>query len=179
MRCAKIRNLLAADYIDGELGESTQKEIAGHLDNCLPCRLYEEAVRRVAVDPFREAKTVCPPEHVWQEIRRRIAREKADGSRAARGRGLFSFLRAREVALAAAAAALILVVCLFRLPSSPTTGTQPTAYDTSEVQEYIREQFIALSYLGGNGGGSAAEGGNGYFGIASVDFGTAVEEYLL
>ena len=57
MRCDKIRELLAADYIDGELDPGTMGLVEAHLVSCASCKAFESAVRQAAVAPLRARRT--------------------------------------------------------------------------------------------------------------------------
>ncbi|MDP8248417.1 MAG: anti-sigma factor [Candidatus Tritonobacter lacicola] len=181
MKCKEIRDLLTADYIDGELDDDTHKEVARHIESCAQCRLYEETVRGAAIEPFRKVRRCSAPARVWRGIKRRIEEKPEKGLRTALHGAWQSFFGIRKTAFVTAAAAAVIVIAavLFRAPSAPPGWTRLTSNDIEKVNDYIQEQFLVLSYLGDNGTGSAEGGENGYFGIASVDFGTAVEEYLL
>ena len=180
MKCEEIKNLIASDYIDGELDEVAREKVVRHLEICSECRQYEKTVRRVAVEPMRSVTTSSAPESIWHQIRRELAQERPGGFfavlRGAR-QGPFRFSRA-AVATVSLAAAILIAVLLVRLPHTPISGKEPSYADPEGVNGYIREQFLTLSYMGVNGTGSA-DNGSDYSGIALLDFGTVVEEYLL
>lgn len=72
MNCEKVRELLLTDHTDGELDADTAAAVRGHLARCASCKAFETTILRVAVEPFRAAVPVAPPQHVWKRIERAI-----------------------------------------------------------------------------------------------------------
>jgi len=173
MKCTEIRELLASDYLDGELDEGARGEIVRHLDACVGCRQYEETVRRAAVEPFRNAPRDTAPASLWLKVQRGIAHEQERGICAALNRVWRSL---RFPAYAAAAA--IVAVFLARAPFTVSGGTHVSSADTEELQAYLQEQLSSFAYHGNNGSGESSNGETAN-GSASANYGTLVEEYLM
>jgi anti-sigma factor RsiW len=177
MKCTEIRELLASDYLDGELGEGARAEVVRHLGACVGCRRYEETVRRAAVEPFRIAPREMAPASIWPRVQRGIAREQERGIRAALSR-VWRSLRFPAYAAASAAAAAIVAVFLARAPFTAPGGTRAPSADTEELQAYLQEQLSSLAYHGSNGPGESSNGET-VNGLPSANYGTLVEEYLM
>lgn len=180
MKCEEIRGLLAADYIDGELDEGARGEVERHLGACLRCRQFEEAVRRDAIDPFRDAQLTAAPASLWRRVRQGIEQERSGGLGAVL-RGWLCMFRIWEAAAAAASLAVVILVAMFLLHAPPTAtrGTRVSSADAEGVHDYLREQLPALSDPGDNGTGDRDDQDAEYGVMAAVDFGTVVEEYLM
>lgn len=177
MKCAKARELLAADYIDGEIDEGARGEVERHLAACAACREHADTVRRAAVEPFRDASLERAPESLWAKVRQGIAREEEQGILAALGRAWDS-LRGPAFAAASVAAAAVVAVAVFRNPSpAPGRGGAASA-DSEEIQAYLQEQWAALARDGVNARGGSANGATADGGFAGK-YGTLVEEYLM
>jgi len=151
MNCAKIRELLITDYIDGELGKERRAAVAGHLRSCPGCAQFERELKEQAVLPFKSAERKSPPDYVWGRIRTAIINEPRPAARPA-------FTRRLKPALAlSAVAALILAVVIVARPHRIPNGT---------LNIYLAEQaeFLADSSLNGTN---------------ISGFGTSIEEYFL
>jgi len=75
MNCKRIKELITTDYIDRELDEKLMKEIAAHLRTCKECGVFEESLRKAAIEPFKNIKEVRSPEYLWERIKENIAKE--------------------------------------------------------------------------------------------------------
>jgi anti-sigma factor RsiW len=179
MKCGEIRGLLAADYIDGELDEGARGEVERHLGACPRCRQFEEAVRRDAINPFRDAQLTAAPASLWHRVRQGIEQERSGGLGAVL-RGWLCMFRIWEAAAAAASLAVVILVAMFLLHAPPTAtrGTRVPSADTEELQAYLQEQLSSLAYHGNNGSGESSNGETAN-GSSSANFGTLVEEYLM
>jgi len=181
MKCEEMRELLTADYIDGELDEGARGDVVKHLETCTRCRQFEEAVRRAAVEPFRHAPLSSAPASVWHQVARGLDQERGGGVRAALRHGWEQFFTIRKVVYAAASLAVVILIAviLVRVPSTAGRGARLSSGDVEGVHDYMQEQFLALEYRGNNGAGSPVDGDTDYDGIVSVNFSTIVEEYLI
>jgi len=181
MNCEEMRELLTADYIDGELDEGARGDVVKHLETCTRCRQFEEAVRRAAVEPFRHAQLSSAPASVWNQVARVLDQERGGVVRAALRCGWERIFTIRKAVYAAASlAALILIAAiLVRVPSTAGRGARLSSGDVEGVHDYMREQFLVLEYQGNDGAESPVDGDMDYDGIVSVNFGTIVEEYLI
>jgi hypothetical protein len=174
MKCTEIRELLASDYLDGELGEGAQGEVAAHLETCAGCRRYAEIVRRAAAEPFRNAARTPAPASLWLKVQRGIAHEQERGIRPV----LTRVWRSLRLPAYATAAAAIVALFLLRTPFPVPGGTRIPSDDTEELQAYLREQLSILAYNGNNGSGESSNGDTAN-GSSSANYGTLVEEYLM
>ncbi|MEI6633027.1 MAG: zf-HC2 domain-containing protein [Chlamydiota bacterium] len=177
MKCTEIRELIASDYLDGEIEGDARGEVARHLEACLGCRQFEGTVRRAAVDPFRGAPRDTAPASLWLKVQRGIAREQERGVCAALTRAWRS-LRFPAYAAASAAAAALIAVFLARAPFTVPGGTRAPSADTEELQAYLQEQLSSLASHGNNGPGESSSGETAD-GSSSANYGTLVEEYLM
>ncbi len=170
MNCEKARGLLAADYTDGELDAAARAEVERHLEACAKCRLFEEELRRLAVEPLRSATRIAAPASLWPRVLRAIRREEERGVRATLRRA-WRVLRlpATAYTAASAAAAVIVAAAVFRGLYAPPNGSRAAAIDAEELHAYLDEQYSILACE--SRGGSAESGEAG--------FGTLVEEYLM
>jgi anti-sigma factor RsiW len=163
MRCEEIRSLLMTDYIDGQLDPGKETRVKEHLAGCSACRAFEESVRAITVTPFKEAKLVSPPERVWREIERRIAKKSASYSILEKLRDILDaifVLPRMRVAVAAITAAVMIFALI---------GYQSYAKERS-LEIYIEEEVSFLSQLTANG----VEDKNDYLEIGNFFQGTAV-----
>ncbi|MCX6356884.1 MAG: anti-sigma factor [Candidatus Aureabacteria bacterium] len=176
MKCTEARELLASDFLDGELDKDARGEVVKHLDACDGCRRFEEAVRRAAVDPLRNAPRETAPPSLWLKVRLGIEHEQERGVRAALYRVWRSFhVPWTAYAAASATAAVIIAIAVLREPLTVPGSTRASLTDTEGLHEYIEEQFSILAYQDTNGTGNGANGN----GADSVNFGTLLEEYLM
>jgi hypothetical protein len=80
MNCKKIQDIIITDYIDNELDGQRQKEIKEHLDNCVACRAFQEALVAMVREPLHNAETAVPPEALWIKIKNRLEQEEENGN---------------------------------------------------------------------------------------------------
>ena len=98
-RCPDARTLLPA-YVEGELGYAEARRVAGHLEICAACR-REEAGYRLALGAIASAPKHESPADLFYGFQAKLE---------AGGRP--SLNRMRQLRLASAAAAMILVVAV-------------------------------------------------------------------
>ena len=162
MKCKEIKELLMADYIDGEVSEVLKKEVQGHLNTCSECRQFEHVLRKTAIEPFKRAGQIQPPDAVWNQIRETIAKgeEQAEGFLVGLRDRLHAIFSARKsVFVVATVMIIILVTIVFtRLPFNSQEG----------VSGYLEEQAEFLAYLDGDA--------TGFFDKDYIDLGTSIEE---
>lgn len=177
MKCGRVREFLAADYLDGELGAEARTEVERHLDACPGCRRFGEEVRRLAVEPLRNTPRLAAPASLWPKVMQAIEREGERGGLAALRRAWRSLrFPAAAYAAASAAAAVIVAVSVFRGPYTPGV-VRTEAVDAEDLRAYLQEQYSALAYNGDSGSSGVA--GGDVADIAAARFGTLVEEYLM
>ena len=165
MNCRRIKELIMTDYIDNEISEEVKKQIKRHLKDCSQCRQFEQTLRQAAVEPFRKAEEVQPPDSIWPQIKENITvqEKQAEGFFVGlRDRLQLIFTARRPVFAVATIMAVILIAVIFRrLPFNSQNG----------VSGYIGEQIEFFSYLG------ADETGD--FDTDYIDLDTAIEKYFL
>ena len=151
MNCAKIREFLMTDYIDGETNEKMKLLIMDHLAACEDCRRLEQEVKQEALVPFKSIERQTPPAYVWERIKNRIINEPPPAPA-----GLFTWKIRPAFALSAVAALILAVVLINRAPFT----------ENGTLSAYLLEQaeFIADP---------------SYNGTESSGFGTSIEEYFL
>jgi len=159
MKCKKIRDLIATDYIDGEIDGQLKATIEEHLRTCESCRKFEQDLREMVIAPLKASKRRVPPEAVWENIKERIKNKKpiiAVPDWLERLRPVFVI---PKPVYAAVTAVLIIAFVLFA--THPFNGR-------SEMGSYLEEQMQYIYYVGVNG---TYEN--------HMDVGTAIEEYLM
>jgi predicted anti-sigma-YlaC factor YlaD len=160
MKCKRIQDLIMSGYIDGELKGSLLKRVQQHLSVCQQCKQFEQIVLKQAVNPFRQAQEIKPPEFVWEGIKEAIyakEEERVSVLESLRG-GLDSLLYAPKPALVFATAAVIILLAVVFIRGPFGVQRLPDSY--------LDEHLEVTSYL------EVSEAG-------SLDFGTAIEEYLM
>ena len=164
MRCARCKELIMADYTDGELDQKLQKEVAAHLVTCAGCRELKDALLKKAVTPIKRAEKVKAPDFIWQGIRERIISQNAPAEQGAlaslRDRLSRVFTIPKPVLAAAAVMVLIfgLTIAGLSIYRKPVNG-----YLLGESEFFSTE-------VGEN---------NGKGGLVDTDFGTSIEMFLM
>lgn len=169
MKCNKVMKLLAADYIDGELGERARFKIKRHLEACPACREFEAAVRHAAVEPFRMAPQVKAPSSLRSAVMRRIREEQTPDRSGLEWPGFRAIFRAHRAAYATALAMAVLAVAFVMHYPAITREGGSLGGGTDVLYDYLVEQSSAFS----NGNSDNAGNNN------SSDYGTIVEEFLM
>lgn len=115
MNCEMVKSLLLTGYIDNELDAGTSAAVKGHLAKCPSCEAFEAAIRRSAVEPFRDVDNVQPPEKVWRKIAVSIKEAPRPGLKfTSLQQGLAAaFAFPKPLFLAATMAMILLVTALF------------------------------------------------------------------
>lgn len=162
MRCELIRELIFADYTDGELSGQFRQQVDEHIRSCASCAELVKRVREEAVAPVRNAPKEEPPPYLWARVKERIAAEveqraEAGGLVARLLRGLS---RIPKPAVAFAAAAAVIVAVLIARP----------VLNARSADAYISEQVEFMTRLG-----SPEANGNGYF---DIDIGKSVDDMV-
>lgn len=151
----RLRELLGAHAL-GHLGPGEDAALRAHLDGCAACRaeLAEIAPLREAlagVDPDRLASPPSPPPGLGEEVRRRVAAERAeqrgdDLARRRSDRAAGTARRARGVAVAAAA---VLVVGAGGLLLGRATAPAPPAVPYEAVAlQVVGEDDVVVDEAG-------------------------------
>lgn len=165
MKCERIKEIIATDYIDGQLDEKLKRQVQAHLGICSQCLAYEESLRKVAVEPFKNLEELSPPDFVWERIRVNIE----EGQAQHRG-SILTFLKnslqpffhiPRPAPLFAAIAVAILVITV--------TSAVVSLNSVARIKSYFQEQEDFLNSLEANPENSQAGSGS---------LGTTIEEYL-
>jgi len=165
MKCKRVKNLLI-DYIDNELNQKLNRDIASHLDACPACRQMEQSLRLNVIQPLRQAKKEEVPERVWYQLKESIINRPQRSFLAdliTRCSVYFQIKRPVLVPVTAMAM-LVLLVSLFLFNS--ILDTQNT------LNAYLADQADYLLQL-------AENGEEGYLGIQEVNLGTSIEKYFL
>lgn len=160
MRCDKIRDILLADYTDGEAEERLVREVEEHLSGCAECREFYSILKDSAVSPFKGLKPMEAPPEVWEGVKDKIEKRSAPDKRTALLEVLYGLLPGRSLVLAAAG---------FTLAVFLLTGAHVwRIFDRDLVVRYAESQLYYFSEEDSEGDSVNGEG-----------FETAVEKYLL
>lgn len=163
MKCKEIQELIMTDYIDGEMSDELYKEVKKHVDGCVQCKQFEQTVRQTAVEPFKKAPIVTPPESVWINIKDTIQHEQEKGRFAnIRERLIGSFRIKKPVFAVAVITAAIFVAVLL---------TRKTSNNRDMVNSYLEEQIGFIAELDSEG--------ERFLDEDDIDFGTVIEEFLM
>ncbi len=176
MDCCEIRELIVADFSDGEAGPLTSREVHAHLSACPACSTFNEELRERAIEPFREFAAVSPPDDVWLRVKAELHASGAisedlpapfkEVSGIEDTQGIFSRLLGKmsipRPAIAAAAVAVILIGVYVLTPQEDAGG---------RGYVFLEDDVEFLYSLG-----SYDETVNG---VQFVKLGTSIEEYFL
>ena len=132
MNCEKVRELLVTDYIDRELDADTEERVIAHLAQCASCKAFEATVRMSAVEPFKDARPIAPPKHVWERVAGAIETEHDKRSALSWPKSVF---------VAATVAMLMVAVALF-------AHNQYT--EQRSLNLYIEEEMMSFASIGEN-----------------------------
>ena len=155
------------DYVDGEANSILQREIKEHLASCKDCRQFEKALQRKAVEPFKNAQKIQPPDIVWDTIKKAIDRkapQRQDILADLKERLAAIFTVTRPAFSLAAVAILILLAIIFARPFF-------NSYSYGPVADYVEDHVGFFAYLDTDTAG--------FFNGEDMDLGTAIEEYFL
>jgi len=161
MKCDKIRDLIYTDYIDGQLNEVKTRQVKEHLFICEQCRLFEESLRKGAIEPFKNLKEIRPPDYVWERIKENI-REEAQQQKENVLVYLRNYLKPLFSIPKSVFAAISVIIFLIALTSSVVFFNSRT-----QINNYFQEQQEFMNSLENP---SVASG---------AGLGTAIEEYFL
>jgi predicted anti-sigma-YlaC factor YlaD len=70
-KCAHFRDVILADYIDGQMEEGPARDVENHLLECAQCRAFLKEVRDNAALPFHRALCQAPPQ-LWEAVKKNI-----------------------------------------------------------------------------------------------------------
>ena len=165
MDCKRIKELITTDYIDRELDEKLMKEIDAHLRVCEECNVFEESLRKAAIEPFKNIKEMRPPEYLWERIKGDIKKENTRQEQ-----GLFVYIRNYLQSVPAiprpifAATAVIIACIIFGIILRGSLNSQ------HQITDYLQDQTDFISSLDVNTSNSPMTNHNG--------FDTTIEEYF-
>jgi hypothetical protein len=158
MKCGKIRDLLATDYIDGEASKEIAGEIKAHLAGCRGCMGYYEQLKGITLMGASPGGEMAPPASMWDGIEKRIRQAESPEGFSLSGilEPILDIL-ARPV-VPAMVAVLILFVVVEGIRQEKDGGF-------SMASEYLGRQ---ANYLSGLGKSPVKASGD--------NFGTAIEQ---
>ncbi len=165
MDCKRIKKLIITDYVDKELDEKTMKEIAAHLRVCRECSVFEESLRKAAIEPFKNIKEIKPPEYMWMRIKDNIEKENNRQKQ-----GLFVYVRDYLQSVFAipkpvfAATAVIFVCIVFVIILGVFLNSQ------TGITNYLQDQIDFITSLDAASSNSITNNHGG--------LGTTIEEYF-
>jgi predicted anti-sigma-YlaC factor YlaD len=165
MKCKRVKDLIV-DYIDGEISQTLHKDITTHLETCPSCRELEQSLRRLAIEPLRQAEKAGVPERIWLKIKQAIVNKKQRLLIPDFINQLRYYFRIRRPVLVPVVSILvvILMISVLALRKNITTYNMLNAY-LGEQAEFILQL--------------AENGEESYFGIDEIDLGTSIEQFLL
>ncbi|MCM8791293.1 MAG: zf-HC2 domain-containing protein [Candidatus Omnitrophica bacterium] len=143
MNCEQVRELLFADYIDGELKGGLRLEAEDHLRACSACRELAAQVAAGAKQPFESVRKEEAPAYLWERVRARVLSDKRTicgvkaGILEAAGRIAANMAGIPRSALAFAAACAVLIAFMLARPIAQTRA----------ADEYLGEQMEFLISL--------------------------------
>ena len=165
MDCKRIKELITTDYVDKELDEKLMNEIAAHLRVCRECSVFEESLRKTAIEPFKNTKEIRPPEYLWERIKENIKKENTRQEQ-----GLFVYIRNYLQSVFAiprtifAATAVIIACIILGIILRGSLNSQ------HQITDYFQDQIDFISSLDVNSSNSITNNHGG--------FGTTIEEYF-
>lgn len=166
MDCKRIKELITTDYIDRELDEKLMEEIAVHLRVCKECSIFEESLRKIAIEPFKNIKEIKPPEYLWERIKENIEKENKRQEQ-----GLFIYIRnylksifAIPRPIFAATAVIIAGIIIGGIFLGVSLNLQ------HQITDYFQDQIDFITSLDVNSSNSSTTNNSG--------FGTTIEEYF-
>ncbi len=74
-KCGHFKDLILADYIDGELDKNSTRGLESHLLDCSDCRAFLKEVKDNAARPWKQTPRQPVPEELWGAIKQRIEHE--------------------------------------------------------------------------------------------------------
>lgn len=143
MNCAKVRDLLLTDYVDGRLSQGFVSRIDSHCVSCATCRALSEAVKKTSAG-MRLSERFEAPAHVWQNISSVLA--ESDAARVGFIDTIIGKLRALLFAHKPAFAVTTMVTVILM---GALTVKVPAYRNQRMVNAYLEEQ--AQMYLNSNG----------------------------
>jgi anti-sigma factor RsiW len=158
MNCEKIKELILTDFTDGSLNEKMQKQVSLHLSSCVNCQEFAKTVSKIAIEPFKNAQKINPPDYLWYRIKDRIASQKPRPAFSGLFKNLQVLFHPRPAFALVTIAVVVIIASVFFQPY----------IRGEEINLYLNDQMDFVSHLGHNG--NAAQ---------EINFGTAIEELLL
>jgi Putative zinc-finger len=76
MRCGKVRAIIPAEFIDGELDPASRAIVEKHVEECPDCRQYLEEMKEFAGKLDATPETFKAPLHMWAGVEERIECKK-------------------------------------------------------------------------------------------------------
>jgi anti-sigma factor RsiW len=159
-KCDQYKDLILADYIDGELDKDLAENLEAHLLDCGDCRAFLKEVKNNAAMPFQKVLQQPVPVGLWSTIRQNIEQENRETDPLAefidRLKGLIVFPRLVPV--------LASIALMFMVGSVTLNTVQVQRAQDKDQGEYLVAMLSPT--------GSSAQGDNN-------DLGTPIEHYFL
>ena len=96
-KCDYFKDLILTDYMDGQLDNSSSKDVENHLIECCECRAFFKNAKVATALPFERLTPQPPPSELWSNIKQRIENEGQESSPleeiVSKLKGLFVFPR--------------------------------------------------------------------------------------
>ncbi|MFH1594027.1 MAG: zf-HC2 domain-containing protein [Candidatus Omnitrophota bacterium] len=162
MDCKKVRGLIV-EYIDGELAIESRNIVKAHLGICDKCGRLEVSLRRVAIEPFKDAERRKVPEELWNNVEEGIRGVEKTVSFTGLMEKIIAPLGIKRPALAFVAATMLLLFTIVLI-------RQPIGSENA-LSAYMEEESEFFYPANGNGEAENPD--------SVANFGTSIEEILL
>lgn len=138
MNCKMAQELLMTGYIDDELDAEKRGMVKEHLAGCPSCAAFEAGLRMYAVEPFKGASGVLPPESVWHRIAGSIKEERETGS-------VFTELRRSAAAVFSFPKPVFLAATMAMMLIAAAVFLHYRYADDRSLRLYIEEEMTYIS----------------------------------
>lgn len=163
MDCKKVQALIMTDFIDGEINKQLLEELRVHLNDCSQCRQFEQILREEAVEPFKQARRLKPPESLWFSIREIIGSEQK--------KGIFAALKERMAIRDSLRIKVMATATLMAVIFTTIFFSQLVRHKQNISADYSAQEITFISYLDTD---LVSSDDN-----INTDFGTTIEEFFL
>ena len=133
MRCGRVKKIILAGYMDGEVSTKVREKVKAHIRECAECEVFEKKVREIVITPFAGAERYFPSESVWGNIKSAIETKPRAGFWEAGLEWFRENLAFRRSVFTGATVAMILMAFVFR-------GVYNQAKD-SEISSFLNEEM--------------------------------------